>query len=105
MNAMPVGGAHEPAKESLQPRWDKDVAVVEHGDGIEQNFEKKDAEWRRSDGGDGAKFDRGREQNLHGMEARAGSDIDVQNGVVHAMEPPHDQLVNETAVVEGNQQI
>jgi len=105
MNAMHVGRDHHPAKDSLQARRNEDVAVVEHGGGIEQNFKKEDAERGRTDGCDLAKFDCQREKDFDGMEARAGGDIDVQVGMVHAMKPPQDRLVMKDPVLNVDHQI
>ena len=79
--------------------------MVEHGGGIEQNFKKEDAEGRRADGGDRTKFDGQREENFDRMKARASSDIDIEVGVVHAMEPPKDRLVMKKPVLEVDDEV
>ncbi len=105
VHTMHVRCDDQPAKQPLEACRDEDIAVVEHGGGVEQKFEEKHTQSRRSDGGDRAKFDGQREENLHGMEARARCDIDIQIGVVHAMEPPKDRLVMKGPVLEVNHQI
>src|SRR5207245_4203591 len=105
MNAMHVGRDHEPAQESLQPRKDKDIAMVEHGSGIEKNFKKEDAKRRRADRGNSGKFYYQGQEDFDGMEARAGGNVDIQIGVVHAMESPKDRLVMKRPVLKVNDQI
>ena len=105
MNAMHVGRNHQPAKDSLQARRNEDVAVVEHGGGIEQNFEKEDAERRCADRGNGGKLNYERQEYLGGMEPGAGGDIDVQVSMVHAMKPPQDRLVMKDPVLNVDHQI
>ena len=105
VNAMHVGRDDQPAKESLQPGGDEDVAVVEHGGGIEQNFKKKHAERRCADGGNGGKLNCKRQEYLDRMEASAGGDIDIQVSVMHAMEPPKHWLVMKGPVLEVNDEV
>ena len=105
MHTMHVGRDHEPAKQALQSGGDKDIAVVEHRGGIEQKFEEKHTQRRRSDDGDRAKFDYEREENFDGVKARAGGDVDIEVGVVHAMEPPKDRLIMKRPMLEVNHQI
>jgi len=105
VNAMHVGRDHEPAQKSVQRGGDEDVAVVEHGGRIEQNLKKEDTRRRRADRRNRGKFNHERQEDFDGVKARAGGDIDIEIGMVHAMEPPQDRLVMKGPVLKVNHEI
>src|SRR5437660_5919436 len=57
VHPMHVWRDDEPANHPLQARRDKNIAVVEHRRGIEQNFKEQHAERWRAHSADRAKFD------------------------------------------------
>ena len=88
VNAMHLGRHDDEAQHAIKPRRQADIAVVEHGRGVEQHLEDQHGQRRRAEHQDGGELDDHREDNLARMEAQPGGDIEFQIRVVHTMQPP-----------------
>ncbi len=85
---MHVRGDDEQPGNSIETQWHVDVSVVEHRSAVQEHLEDHyRKEWGTKRGYDGYLYYRG-DYNLHGMEAKPGSDVEVQVGVVHHVEAP-----------------
>lgn len=62
--------------------------MVEQAGGIEENFEEDHGQSGRTNGDNSNYLDPHGEKNLNGMKADSGGDIEVEVGVVNAVEPP-----------------
>ena len=81
------------------------VAVVEHRGGVEQDFKDQDGDGRRAERRHHAQLDPHRQQNLDRMKAYAGRNIELEVGVVHAMQAPEGRHRMEQNVLEIDGQI
>ena len=88
VHAMHVGRDDDPAQHTVEPRRQAHIAVVEHRGGVEQHLEDQHRHGRRAEGGDDAELDTHRQQDLDRMEAHAGRHVELEVGVVHAVQPP-----------------
>ena len=88
MHAVHVGRHDDPAQHAVEPRRHAHVAVVEHRGGVEQHLEDQHGDGRRAQRRDHAELDAHRQQDLDRVEARAGRHVELEVGVVHAVQPP-----------------
>ena len=96
---------HEPARDRVEPRRQRHVAVVEHRRGVEQHLEDQHRERRHAERHDRRHLDRQREHDFERMEAHAGGHVDIEIGVVHAVQPPQHRHVMEDDMLEVDHQI
>ena len=88
MDAVHIRGDDEPSKNAIQSEWKPKVAVVEHRGGIENDLEEQNGDHGRSEQEYHSELDGHGEQNLDGVEPEPGRYIELEVGVVHAMNPP-----------------
>ena len=88
MHPMHVGCHDQPAEPAIEPLGQCHIAVVEQCRHVQQHFEQHDSPHCRSQGGDHAQLEERRQQDLERMKARPGGDVEIEVGVVHAMQPP-----------------
>ena len=62
--------------------------MIEHRRGIKQYLKDHDRDHRWPQYHNGRELDQHGEDDFNGMKARAGSDIKVEIGVMHAMQAP-----------------
>ncbi len=67
-----VRGDHEPAQYAVDAFGDTDVAVIEHGGGVEQYFEDQDCHGGWSQGHNHRQFDAHGEEDFDGVKASTG---------------------------------
>ena len=88
MHAVHVRRHHQQAHDAVDWRRHAHVAVVEHRRGIQQRLEYQHRQRRCTEQGDDRELDEQGKQDLDRMEAHAGRHVDVEIGVVHAVQPP-----------------
>src|SRR3990167_5670038 len=88
MNTMHIGSDDKPSQIPVKFRRKKNIAVIEHRGGVEQNLENDHRYGRSSDNKDNRKFYGHGKQYLNCVKAGARGDIEVQVCLVHAMEAP-----------------
>jgi len=88
MHAVHVGRDDDPAQYAIERGRQADVAVIEHGRGIEQYLEDHHRDHRRAEHHDGGKLDQHGQDDLDGMETRTRRHVIVEVGMVYAMQPP-----------------
>ena len=88
MDAMHVRRHDEPAQDPIDFRGNADVAMVEHRGGIEQDFEDQHGRRRRPECCDHGELDPGRQQDFNRVKAQARGHVELEVGVMHAMQPP-----------------
>ena len=82
-----------------------DVPVIEHRGGVEQNFKDQDGERWRAERCHHAQLDPHRQQDLDRMKAYAGRNIELEVGVVHAVQAPEGRHRVEQNVLQIDGQI
>ena len=100
VDAVHVGRHHEPADQGVDGRGHAHIRVIEHRGGVEQDLENQHGQRRRADCRHHGELDQNGEHDLDRMEAHAGRHIDVEIGVVHAMQPPQHRHGVEQHVLE-----
>ena len=88
VHAVHVRRDDEPAQHAVERLRQAHIAVVEHRGGVEQHLEDQHRHGGRAERGDDAELDAHRQQDLDRVEARAGRHVEVEIGVVHAVQPP-----------------
>lgn len=88
MNPVHVRGDHKQPQHPVDPLRDRDIAVIEHCGGIEQNLENHHRHYRWTKQYDGSHLDQHGEDYLNGMEACAGGDVIVEVGMVDPVQAP-----------------
>jgi hypothetical protein len=88
VDAVHVGRHHQPADQGIDGRRHAHIRMIEHRGGVEQDLEHQHGQRRRADCRHHDELDQEREHDLDRMEAHARRDIDVEIGVVHAMQAP-----------------
>ena len=88
MHAVHVRRHQQPAQHPVHPPGQAEIAVIEHGGGIENDLEQDHPGQRRPQQQDGGELDQHRQDDLDGMEARPGGHIVIQIGMMNAMEAP-----------------
>src|SRR5512136_1099018 len=91
MHSMHVGRHHDEAKDAVDRLWNMDVAVVEHGGGVESHLEDEHGEGRGSEGCDGHELDAHGENDLDGMEAHSRGHVKIEVRVVDHVYSPKDR--------------
>ena len=88
MDTVHVWRHEDVPQKAVHPRGQTDIAMIEHGAGVEDDLKEQDGfGWR-------AYCSHRRELNAHGnhnfnrMEAKSGRDVDLRIGVVDSMQPP-----------------
>ena len=81
------------------------VAVVEHRRGIEQHLEDQHGHGRRAERRDDGELDPHREQDLDRVEARSGRDVELEVGMMHAVQPPQRRHGMEQHVLQVDREI
>ena len=99
VDAVHVGRDDEPAQRAVDQRQ-AHVAVVEHRGGVEQHLEDQHGNRRRAERDDHGQLDHHREQDLDGVEAQPGGDVEVEIGVMHAVQPPQQRHGMEQHVLQ-----
>ena len=79
---------HKQPQYPVDPRRDIDIAVVEHGRGVEQHLEDHHRHQGWPQHQDGGELDQHGEDDFEGMKPGAGGDIVVEVGVMHPVQAP-----------------
>ena len=79
--------------------------MVEHRGGVEQHLEDQHCDCRRAERRDDAELDPHGQQNLDRMEAHAGGHVELEIGMVHAVQPPERRHRMEQHVLEVDGEI
>ena len=95
----------EPAQRPVEPRGQAQIAVIEHRGAVQQHLENQHGHGRRAEDDDGGQLEQHRQDNLDRMEAGAGRHVEIQVGMVHAMQPPQRRYGVEHDVLEVDDQI
>ena len=90
---------------TVEPRRQRHVGVVEHRGGVEQHLEDEHGERRNAERHHRRDLDRQREQDFQRMEAHAGGHVDVEIGVMHAVQPPQHRHVMKDDVLDVDDEI
>ena len=85
---MHVRRHDEPTKGAIEVRRNEDVAVVEHRGRVEHNLEDQHGDGRRTQNHDDRQFDDHGEKDFNRVKTCACCDVEIQIGVVHAVQPP-----------------
>src|SRR5262245_27843513 len=88
MDAMHVRRHDKPAQDPIDLRRHADVAVVEHRGRIEQDLEDQHGRRGCPECCDDGEFDRRRQQDLDRVKTHAGGHVELEVGMMHAMQPP-----------------
>src|SRR5262249_52287175 len=96
----PQGGMVDPvhvrsdqhqAQQPVQPAGQAQVAVVEHGGGVEQYFKDEYGQGGGAQKDHNRQFDAPGKQDFQGVEAQPGRHIEIQVGMVDQMKPPEER--------------
>ena len=87
------------------PSRQADVPVAEHRGPVQQDLEDEDRQGGNAEGRHRRKFDQRGEVDLQGVKAQPRGDVDVEIGVVHAVEAPEEREHVEHHVLEVDDQI
>src|SRR6516225_11357378 len=88
MNAVHVRGYNQPAQRGIEAFGNADVAMVEHGGGVEQQFEHQNSRRGRSKCYNHCELDDHGQQDLDWVETQTGAHIDVEISMVHSVQAP-----------------
>ena len=88
VDAVHVGRDQDPAQPAVDTYGQPDIAVIEHRRGVEQDFKNHHPQRRCAEHHHRAQLDDHRQQYLDRMEADPRRHVDVEVGMVHAMQPP-----------------
>ena len=78
----------DPAQHPVEPRRQAQIAVVEHRGAVEHDLEDDDGHGRRADDDHRRELQQDRQDDLDGMEPGPGGDVEIEIGMMHAMQPP-----------------
>ena len=95
----------DPAQRPVEPQGQAHIAVIEHGGAVQQYLENQHGHGRRPDDDNGGQLEQHRKQDLDRMEAGAGRHVEIQVGMVHAVQPPQRRHGVKHDVLEIDDQI
>jgi hypothetical protein len=88
MDTMHFGRHNQESHQPVDPSGESDIAVVEQAGGVEKYLKDDDRNGIQSQKGHGGHLDSHGQKDFYGMEADAGCDIEIEIGMVNAMETP-----------------
>ena len=88
VDAVHVGRDDDPAQNAINACREADIAVVEHGGGVQQHFEDQHSKCGRPEGSDYQELDAHRQCDFDRMEAQSRCHVERKVGVMHAMQAP-----------------
>ena len=91
VHAMHVRRDDEEAQCPVEPCGERNVGVVEHGAGVENDLEQEHRERRSAERYDHGDLPQHGERDLDRVKAHRRGDVDIAVGVVHLMQPPEDR--------------
>ena len=100
-----VQGDDYPAQDPGQAEQNAHVTVVEHRGSVQQPLEDQHRDGGRSEHGNHGELSPHREQDLDGVKAQPRGDIELQVGMVHAMQAPEDGDRMEQHMLQIDRQI
>ena len=96
MHAMHVGRDDHQPHDAVEPARHRDIGVIEHRGGVEQRPRTPaPPSAGMPNTMNDRDLDRHRHENLDRMKAHAGGDIDIEIGMMHAVQPPQPRHVVE----------
>jgi hypothetical protein len=105
MHAMHVGRHDKQAQHPIELRRQTDVAVVEHGKGVQHHFEDQHGDRCSAEYENGSKLDQHRDDNFARMKTQSGGDIEFKIRVMHPVHPPKERNDMEHHVLAIDRQI
>lgn len=88
MDAVHVGGNQKQPQQAVKSGRQLDVAVTEHGAGVQHHFEGEYRLIGGAENDDGGHFNEQRKYYFQRVKTVAAGDIQVKVGVVHPVQPP-----------------
>lgn len=105
MDPVHVRGDEQGPQPAIDAEREADVAVVEDGCRIEDDFEEEDCQRRRPEEQDRSHFDTDGEDDLQRVKAVGGAGIQIEIAMMHAMQPPQKWKKVEEEMLEVDDQI
>src|ERR1043166_1052516 len=105
MHAVHVGRHHDQAQHAVEPGRHRHVAVVEQRGGVEHHLEHKDRDRRNAKSDHHRDLDQHGKQDFDRMKPHAGGHVDVEVGVMHAMQAPQQRHHMERDVLRVDREI
>lgn len=91
VNPVQIASHDHPPKDAIDGRRYANVAVIEHGSGIEQHLEGHDGLGRGAQDRNRGKLDEHRQDHLNRMKPEAGRDVAIHVRMVHHVEAPEER--------------
>src|SRR5215469_4962073 len=88
MHTMHVRRYHQEPKHAIETRRQPNVAMIEHGGGIQPDLENQHGDRRGAEQENRSQLDQHRDGNFAWMKPQSGCDIEFQVRMMHSMQPP-----------------
>ena len=88
VHPMHVGRHHQPTQQAVERGRHRHIGMIEGRGRVQHHLEQQHRHHRNAERDHDRDLDSHGNQNLERMEAPAGGDVDVEIGVVHAVQPP-----------------
>ena len=105
MDAVHVGRDDKEAQHAVGRPGQVDVGVIEERGRVQHDLEQQHRDGRRAKGSDDGKLDAHRDHDLGRMKAQAGRGVEVEIGVVHAVQPPEPRHRMEHHMLEVDREV
>lgn len=105
VDAVHVRGNHNQAQQTIQRSRKFDVAVVEHGTGIQHHLKGEHSLCRCTQKNDRRHFYQHRDDDFQRMKAIAAGDVQIKVGMVHPVQAPQKRGMVEQAVLKIDDEI
>ena len=103
VNPVHVRSDNEFPYDTIHVQWKKEVAVIEHGGAIEEDFKNQDGQDRGADKGYRHYFDQQGKQYFKGMETHSRRQIKIQIRMVDPVQSPTKRYFVEERVLPIDQ--
>ena len=105
MDPVHVGSDDEQPQFPVKPGRKRDITMIEHCGGVENDFEGHYRDRWRAEHGDRRELDQHRQHDLQRVKPHSCRDVEVEVGMVHAVQPPQQRDPMEQDVLAINDKV